>query len=266
MDTAWAKPPDFDNLNRYGWSWCSDESVDANYMDLAYLIARNSCAKDGHMGSVVVSGIALGGGGESSTAQQEGEIALCTINSSLFGAHRSDCHAEANAVSEFARRGRKLQGMSIYVTRAPCTSCYKLLASAGIGRIVAPQALASGDCAASAAALGIEAVVLKDSDARAERRDLLGTSNEDMDRVRALREERKRLKAEHRYGKKTLKSARLGEGGVEGGGVVATGSGVAVTAAGGAAAAAASSTTAVNDAAAAAADEDGDIVDNDISL
>lgn len=240
-DKAWAKPPDFDKLNRYGWEWCAAETIDANYLDLAYLVARNSTAKDGHMGCIVTS--PASNAGSSVSEQQDGEVVLCTINTSLFGAHRSDCHAEANAVAECARRGMSMRGLSCYVTRAPCTACYKLLASAGIGRIVAPQPLDSADCVASAQALGIENVALRDSEQRAARRRGLGASNEDMERVRALREERKRLRKEKSFGKKTLKGA----------------SGGAVAAAAGGAASAQSA--AMED-----YDEIGDIVDNDDSL
>ena len=206
----WSRPPDFSALSTYGWSWVSESSVDANYMDLAYLIARNSTAKDGHMGCVLVSGVAPGDGGTTSPDGQVGRVEVKTINSSLFGAHRSDCHAEANAISDCARAGIAVQGMSCYVTRAPCLACYKLLASARIGRIVAPQPLDSPDCVASASALAIECVALRDSDARAARRQGLGQSHEDMDRVRALREERKRLRKEKTFGKKALRATVAG--------------------------------------------------------
>ena len=245
---AWARLPDFDALNRYGWQWSEDESADANYMDLAYLVARNATAKDGHMGCVLVSSVRAG---SSTSEAQQGDVVLTTINSSLFGAHRSDCHAEANAVAECARRGRSIQGLSCYVTRAPCTACYKLLASAGIGRIVAPQPLDSADCVASAAALGIENVAVRDSEQRAARRHGLGTSNEDMERVRALREERKRLRKEKSFGRKTLK----GVGGAPGTAAAAPGGGAAAGAAG------PSSTNMPTE-----PDEDGDVVDNDDSL
>ena len=206
-----ARPPDYDAINRYAWSWSPEENVDANYMDLAYLVARNSSCKDGHMGCVLVSGIAHGSG-TSQPAEPLGNVVLCTINSSLFGLHRSDCHAEANAVAESARRGQSLRGLSCYVTRAPCVNCYKLLATAGICRIVSPQDLVSPDCKASADTLGIESVIIKDSEARDARRRHLGNSNEDMDRVRALREERKRLRKEGSYGKKTVRKVADAEG------------------------------------------------------
>ena len=200
---SWARPPDFDALSRYGWLWQAESTVDENYMDLAYLIARNSSCKDGHMGCVVVRGLATGQGGDC-TPEAVGTILLCIINTPLFGAHRSDCHAEANAVSECARRGEAFLGLSCFVTRSPCVACYKLLAAAGVRRIVSPQRFDSSDCAASAAALGIEVCCVLDTTARAAFREQLGSANEDMERVRALREERKRLRKEHKFGRKTI--------------------------------------------------------------
>ena len=205
-EDAWAQPPDFNNLNQYGWNWDAAFTTDENYLDLAYLIARNSTAKDGHMGCVLVRGISAGGGSVRSS-DAVGELVLCTINSSLFGAHRSDCHAEANAVSACAACGVAVRGLSCYVTRSPCVACYKLLASSGISRIVSPQNLDSPDCCASAVAIGIEVVVLRDSDARSDRRLALGHSNEDMERVKALREERKRLRKEKGFGKKAIRGS-----------------------------------------------------------
>ena len=52
-EDAWAQPPDFNNLNQYGWNWDAAFTTDENYLDLAYLIALNSTAKDGHMGCVL---------------------------------------------------------------------------------------------------------------------------------------------------------------------------------------------------------------------
>ena len=75
-------------------------TADANYLDLAYLVARNSTCKDGHMGCVIVQGVDIGQGGELGPAC--GNVLFCTINTPLFGAYRSDCHAEANAVCECA--------------------------------------------------------------------------------------------------------------------------------------------------------------------
>ena len=45
-------------------------------------------------------------------------------------------HAEANAVIQAARNGVRIDGAMIYVTASPCFGCFKLLANAGIKRIV----------------------------------------------------------------------------------------------------------------------------------
>jgi dCMP deaminase len=171
--------------------------TDANYMDLAYLIARNSVAKDGHMGCVFVR-------------PSKDEVVLTVINSAMFGPFRSDCHAEANGIATCAARGVSTRGLAVYVTRAPCTACFKLLASAGVARIVSPQELASDDCRQAASTLGITVVALADSPERRARRMGLARDNEDKDRIRALRAERKRLKKAHAYGKK-VKKRKLAE-------------------------------------------------------
>jgi dCMP deaminase len=45
-------------------------------------------------------------------------------------------HAEANAVIQAARNGVRIEGATIYVTASPCWGCFKMIANAGIGRIV----------------------------------------------------------------------------------------------------------------------------------
>ena len=45
-------------------------------------------------------------------------------------------HAEANALAQAARRGITIQGATVYQTLAPCYICTKLMAVAGIKRIV----------------------------------------------------------------------------------------------------------------------------------
>jgi dCMP deaminase len=45
-------------------------------------------------------------------------------------------HAEANAILQAARIGARIEGADIYTTASPCWPCFKLIANAGIGRIV----------------------------------------------------------------------------------------------------------------------------------
>ena len=45
-------------------------------------------------------------------------------------------HAETNAIVQAARNGVRIDGAGIYVTASPCWNCFKLIANAGIRRIV----------------------------------------------------------------------------------------------------------------------------------
>jgi dCMP deaminase len=45
-------------------------------------------------------------------------------------------HAEANAIVQAARSGVRIDEAGIYVTASPCWGCFRLIANAGIKRIV----------------------------------------------------------------------------------------------------------------------------------
>jgi dCMP deaminase len=45
-------------------------------------------------------------------------------------------HAEANAIIQAARNGVRIDGASIYVTASPCWPCFRMIANAGIQKIV----------------------------------------------------------------------------------------------------------------------------------
>lgn len=57
----------------------------------------------------------------------------------IDGGCQRTTHAEANAVAQAARYGTYLEGCTCYSTLSPCLSCYKLLVSAGIARIVCSE-------------------------------------------------------------------------------------------------------------------------------
>jgi dCMP deaminase len=45
-------------------------------------------------------------------------------------------HAEANAIIQAAKNGTRIDGAGIYVTASPCWTCFKMIANAGLHRIV----------------------------------------------------------------------------------------------------------------------------------
>ena len=69
-------------------------------------------------------------------------------------------HAEANAVVQAAKNGTRIDGGGIYVTASPCWSCFKLIANAGLVRIVFGEFYRDQRIYEMSTALGIELVDL----------------------------------------------------------------------------------------------------------
>jgi dCMP deaminase len=108
---------------------------DDYFMGIAAQVATRSTCDRKHVGAVIV---------------REKMILATGYNGSLRGLEHCDdaghlmqdghcvrtVHAEANAIVQAARNGVRSEGASIYVTASPCFACFKLIANAGIGRIV----------------------------------------------------------------------------------------------------------------------------------
>ncbi len=110
-------------------------SWDDYFMAIAQVVASRSTCDRKHVGAVVA----------------KDKIILATgYNGSLRGLPHCDdvghlmedghcvrtVHAEANAIVQAARSGVCIDGADIYVTASPCFSCFKLIANAGLRRIV----------------------------------------------------------------------------------------------------------------------------------
>jgi dCMP deaminase len=69
-------------------------------------------------------------------------------------------HAEANAIVQAARNGVRIEDGSIYVTASPCWGCFRLIANAGIKRIVFGEFYRDNKIYEFSKQLGIELVDL----------------------------------------------------------------------------------------------------------
>lgn len=67
-------------------------------------------------------------------------------------------HAEVNALVQAARNGVAIEGAGIYTTASPCWTCFKMIANAGIRRIVYREFYRDDRMFEVAQALGIELV------------------------------------------------------------------------------------------------------------
>jgi dCMP deaminase len=86
-------------------------------------------------------------------------------------------HAEANSVLQAARNGVRIDGADLYTTASPCWPCFKLLANAGIKRIVYGEFYRDERIFDVARRVGISLVDLSDARARtAERAPAKATS------------------------------------------------------------------------------------------
>ena len=110
---------------------------DKFFMELAYLFSNQSTCDRKHVGCVIVRGknvIACGYNGSISGTAHCDDVGHL-IMEGMNGCQRT-IHAEANAVAQAAKFGHPLNGCTAYITMEPCPTCFKLLASVGISRIV----------------------------------------------------------------------------------------------------------------------------------
>lgn len=110
-------------------------SWDEYFMAIARQVATRSTCDRKHVGAVVV---------------RDRMLLTTGYNGSIRGLPHCDevghlmqdghcvrtTHAEANALVQAARNGVRVEGGGIYVTASPCFSCFKLIANAGLTRIV----------------------------------------------------------------------------------------------------------------------------------
>jgi dCMP deaminase len=110
-------------------------SWDSYFMTLARAVATRSTCDRKHVGALLV---------------RDRVILSTGYNGSIRGMSHCDevghlmedghcvrtVHAEQNAIVQAARHGIRIEGADAYITASPCWTCFKLLANAGVQRIV----------------------------------------------------------------------------------------------------------------------------------
>ena len=135
-------------------------SWDAYFMNIAREVAtRSTCARK-HVGATIV----------------RDKVILSTgYNGSIRGMPHCDeaghmmedghcvrtIHAESNAIIQAATHGTRIEGASIYVTASPCWNCFKMIANAGLTRVVFGEFYRDERIFAVAQDLGIELLHLQ---------------------------------------------------------------------------------------------------------
>ncbi|MFW6066887.1 MAG: deoxycytidylate deaminase [Myxococcota bacterium] len=110
-------------------------SWDEYFMNIGREVATRSTCSRKHVGAVIV---------------RDKTILSTGYNGSIRGLPHCDdadhmmedghcvrtIHAEANAIIQAAKNGTCIESATIYVTASPCWSCFKMIANAGLTRIV----------------------------------------------------------------------------------------------------------------------------------
>lgn len=110
-------------------------SWDSYFIEFARHAATRATCDRAHVGTILVMDRQILATGYNGSIRG---LAHCDdVGHLMDGGHCvRTVHAEANAIASAARRGVCVDGATAYVTHYPCLNCFKLLANAGIVRIV----------------------------------------------------------------------------------------------------------------------------------
>ena len=114
-----------------------DERVpwDQYFMNIAQVVASRSTCPRKFVGSVIVRDRTILSTGYNGSIRG---MPHCSEDGHMM--ENDHCvatiHAEANAIIQAARNGVRIDGATVYVTASPCWGCFKMIANAGISRVV----------------------------------------------------------------------------------------------------------------------------------
>jgi dCMP deaminase len=110
-------------------------SWDEYFMEIGRQVASRATCDRKHVGAVLVRDriiLSTGYNGSIRGMPHCDEVGHLMENGHCV----ATVHAEANAVLQAARTGVRIEGSALYTTASPCWPCFKLVANAGILRIV----------------------------------------------------------------------------------------------------------------------------------
>jgi len=105
---------------------------DIQYLKIAEIWAQSSYAKKRQVGAVIVKNLTIISDGYNGTAP--GFPNICEDETGQTLDHV--LHAETNAIMKLAKSTQSSDGATMYITIPPCLNCAKIIAQAGIVRIV----------------------------------------------------------------------------------------------------------------------------------
>ena len=111
------------------------KSWDEYFMDVAKAVAKRGTCDRKYVGALLVKGRVILSTGYNGSIR--GEPHCDDVGHLMIDFHcRRTVHAEANAIAQAAMNGIPVAGSTLYTTASPCWECFKLVANAGVMRIV----------------------------------------------------------------------------------------------------------------------------------
>jgi len=112
---------------RAGW--------DAYFMQIAKVVSSRATCDRKHVGALLVRDRMILSTGYNGSVRG---LPHCDEAGHMLenGHCVATIHAEANAILQAAKNGVRIEGADIYTTASPCWPCFKLIANAGIRRVV----------------------------------------------------------------------------------------------------------------------------------
>lgn len=134
-------------------------SWDQYFMNIAREVATRATCDRKHVGAVIVRDKAILATGYNGSIRG---LPHCDEVGHLMeeGHCIRTVHAEANAIVHAASHGVSIDTATIYVTASPCWSCFRLIANAGIKRVVFGEFYRDEKIYAVSKELGIELIDL----------------------------------------------------------------------------------------------------------
>ena len=108
---------------------------DTYFLDIARVVATRATCDRKHVGAVLARDriiLSTGYNGSIRGLPHCDEVGHMMENGHCV----ATIHAEVNAVLQAARAGTSIDGAELYTTASPCWPCFKMVANAGIRRIV----------------------------------------------------------------------------------------------------------------------------------
>jgi dCMP deaminase len=108
---------------------------DEYFMSIARVVATRATCDRKHVGAVLVRGRTILSTGYNGSIR--GMPHCDEVGHMMEGGHCvATIHAEANAILQAARNGVQIEGADVYITASPCWPCFKMIANAGLKRII----------------------------------------------------------------------------------------------------------------------------------